>query len=81
MEVSCRKRRERKVLRRIYGAGRDGADGEYVETRIIGEVDIVTDMKRNIIRWAGYVQRMTDNLGMKRVLIEIQVAEGEEGDS
>ena len=46
--------------------GRLKADGEYPQTmswnfRIFGELDIITDIKINRIRWACHVQRIMDN--------------------
>ena len=45
----------------IYGAGRDGDRwtifGEELE-KIFEALDIVTEIKRNRLRWTGHVQRM-----------------------
>ena len=64
---------EIKVLRRIFGAvtlqgtWRIRMNAEIQQ--IYGEPDIVTDIKKSRIRWAGHVQRMLETSTLKKFFI------------
>ena len=67
------RRWERKILRRIYGGVLDAGmwrmrtNAELYELH--KEPDIVTVIKQGRIRWAGHVQRMTEERAVKKVFI------------
>jgi hypothetical protein len=69
-EEEMLRRWERKILRGIYGAVRDG---EEWRIRTNGEIqqlyqkpDIVVEIKRARMRWAGHVQRMPEERVVKK---------------
>jgi hypothetical protein len=70
-EEEMLRRWERKILRGIYGAVREG---EEWRIRTNGEIqqlsqkpDIVVEIKRARMRWAGHVQRMPEERVVKKM--------------
>ena len=66
---------ENRVLRRIFGAKRDGVTGEWrkLHDEELNDLhcspNIVRVMKSRRMRWAGHVARMGEMKGVYRVLV------------
>ena len=67
---------ENRVLRRIFGPGRDGITGEWRKLHneelddLYSSPNIVRVIKSRRLRWAGHVARMEEGRGMYKVLVE-----------
>jgi len=66
---------ENKVLRRIYGPGRDEVTGEWSRLHneelndLYSSPNIVRVIKSRRMRWAGHVARMVEERGVYRDLV------------
>ena len=65
---------ERKILRRVYGHICEEAvwRSRYNEElyRLYDKADLVTTIKITMLRWAGHVMRMQDNLPCKKITLD-----------
>jgi hypothetical protein len=62
---------ERKVLRRIYGPTKESDDTWRIKSndelnRLIGNKNIINDIKAQRLAWFGHVHRMADNSMVKK---------------
>jgi hypothetical protein len=66
---------ENRVLRRIFGAKRDGVTGEWRKLRsgelrnLYSSPEIIRQIKSRRMRWAGHVARMGEGRNVYRVLV------------
>jgi len=66
---------ENRVLRRVFGAKRDGVTGEWIKlhNEELGDLyplpKIVRVVKSRRMRWAGHVARVGEGSGVHRVLV------------
>ena len=66
---------ENRVLRRIFGARRDGVTGEWRKLHneelnsLYSSPNIVRVMKLRRMRWSGHVARMEEGRGVHKVLV------------
>ena len=66
---------ENRVLRRIFGAKKDGVRGEWRKLHneelndLYCSPNIVRVIKSRRLRWAGHVERMEEGRGVHKVLV------------
>jgi len=65
---------ERKILRRIYGPLCEGAiwRSRYNKElyRLYDETDLVTTIRITMLRWAGHIVRIQDNLPCRKITLD-----------
>jgi hypothetical protein len=63
--------RERKILRKIYGAKKEGKECKIRNNQelrdMYGQPDIIAEIKSKRLEWLGNVARMEENRMVKRV--------------
>jgi hypothetical protein len=61
---------KRKILRKIYGAKKDGKEWKIRNNRelrnVYGQPDIIADIKSKRLEWLCHVARMEENRMVKR---------------